>query len=594
VDIKSLFKRKPVSQILAQPAEEGHGTLNRNLNVRDLTAFGIAAVIGGGIFSSIGQVLGAGGPGASLLYVFTAIVCLFSALCYAQFASSIPVAGSAYTYSYAVFGELIAWIIGWDLLMEYAIGNIAVAISWSDYFTGLWNGFAGASFQFPAWLSMDYVSASKGFTAVNEMVAMPNVLPDPYLAWVNAPQLFGIRIIADLPALFIVVAITWLVFVGIKESKRASNIFVLIKLAIIFLVIVAGAFYVKPENWSPFAPNGVGGILKGISGVFFAYIGFDAISTTAEECEKPERDLPRSMIYSLLICTVIYVLVTLVLSGMVNYKEIGGGDPMASAFRNIGIATGDGFANALSGIIAVGAVVAMASVFLVFQIGQPRIWMSMSRDGLLPKVFSKIHPKYKTPSFSTILTGVMVGVPALFLNLQEVIDLTSIGTLFAFALVSAGVLLMDKYNPDVKPKFRVPYLSSRIFIPILVGAVVLIFAVTGYFNTLTTGISDYAAYLGTLTEPENPTATAFEVFRHKLPEYLFLVIAVVILIYAFGRNYSLLPILALISNLFLMSQLGHTNWERFFIWLGIGLVLYFAYGYSHSKLRMANNAAKAK
>jgi APA family basic amino acid/polyamine antiporter len=579
VDIKSLFRVKPISQILASPEETGHEKLERNLNVRDLTGFGIAAVIGGGIFSSIGQVLHAGGPGASLLYVFTALVCLLSALCYAQFASTIPVAGSAYTYSYAVFGELIAWIIGWDLLMEYAIGNIAVAISWSDYFTGLWNGLASANFQFPTWLSMDYVSAHKAFDNV-----VANGITDGSNAWVNAPQIFGLRLICDLPALFITVAITWLVFVGIKESKRISNLFVLLKLLIIFLVIVAGSFYVKPENWSPFAPNGVGGILKGISGVFFAYIGFDAISTTAEECKEPERDLPRSMIYALAICTVIYVLVTLVLSGMVNYSVIGGGDPMAEAFRNIGTPTTD----ALAGIIAIGAVIAMASVFLVFQLGQPRIWMSMSRDGLLPKIFSRIHPKYKTPSFSTVLTGLMVGIPALFLNLQEVIDLTSIGTLFAFALVSGGIIIMDK--KDIKPKFKVPKLNSRIWFPVILAGVLGITAAFGQFNALMNGISDYGTYLTTFTDAENPTATAFEVFRTKIPEYLFLIIFAVIMVFTFIHNWSLIPILALTSNLFLMSQLGHTNWERFFIWLVIGLVLYFAYGYKNSKL---NKQAKA-
>jgi amino acid transporter len=393
-----------------------------------------------------------------------------------------------------------------------------------------------------------------------------------------------LRLICDLPALFITLAITWLVFVGIKESKRISNLFVLLKLLIIFLVIVAGSFYVKPENWSPFAPNGVGGILKGISGVFFAYIGFDAISTTAEECKEPERDLPRSMIYALAICTVIYVLVTLVLSGMVNYSVIGGGDPMAEAFRNIGTPT----TNALAGIIAIGAVIAMASVFLVFQLGQPRIWMSMSRDGLLPKIFSRIHPKYKTPSFSTVLTGLMVGIPALFLNLQEVIDLTSIGTLFAFALVSGGILIMDK--KDIKPKFKVPKLNSRIWFPIIVVGVLGITAAFGQFNALMNGISDYGTYLTTFTDAENPSATTFEVFRTKIPEYLFLIIFAVIMVFTFIHNWSLIPILALTSNLFLMSQLGHTNWERFFIWLAIGLVLYFAYGYKNSKL---NKQAKA-
>lgn len=582
--LKTLFRVKPISRILASPDETGHAKLERNLNVKDLTAFGIAAVIGGGIFSSIGQVLSNGGPGASLLYVFTAVVCLFSALCYAQFASTIPVAGSAYTYSYAVFGEIVAWIIGWDLLMEYAIGNIAVAISWSDYFTGLWNGLVGTHYnwQFPAWMSLDYVSAKKAFAAGQESImhgkAVAPVLRDGYKAWITAPKLFNIRVILDIPALLIVIAITWLVFVGIKESKRISNLFVGLKLGIIFLVIIAGSFYVNPDNWSPFAPKGLGGILKGISGVFFAYIGFDAISTTAEECKKPERDLPRAMIYALAICTVIYVLVTLVLSGMVNYTQIGSGDPMAEAFRAIETPA----TNAFAGIIAVGAVIAMASVFLVFQLGQPRIWMSMSRDGLLPPIFARIHPKYKTPSFSTLLTGLMVGIPALFLNLQEVIDLTSIGTLFAFALVSGGVLIMDK--KDIQPKFKVPYLSGRIYIPLIIALVFAIAAITGYWNSLTNGLSSYIGYLTSTTDVTNPSASAIEVLRHKVPEYLFVIGATIILVFTFIKNWSAIPILALVSNLFLMSQLGHTNWERFMIWLAIGLVLYFSYGYKNSKL----------
>src|SRR5258705_9125982 len=304
-----LFRKKSIPNILRE-AETGLGDshghsigLKKVLGVRDLTFFGIAAVIGAGIFSGIGSAASNGGPGVVFLFIFTAIACGFAALCYAEFASTVPVSGSAYTYSYVAFGELIAWIIGWDLLMEYAIGNIAVAISWSDYFTNL---MSKAGMHIPDWLTMDYMTAKHGFVAG---------AADQVSAWTNAPQIFGFRLIMDLPAVLIVVLITYIVFVVIKESRSASNIMVIIKLAVIFLVIVLGAYYVNPGNWSPFTPTGFGGIMKGVSAVFFSYIGFDAISTTAEECKNPQRDLPRGMIYSLIICTVIYVLLALVLTG---------------------------------------------------------------------------------------------------------------------------------------------------------------------------------------------------------------------------------------------------------------------------------------
>ncbi len=287
------------------------------LGVRDLTFFGVAAIIGAGIFSGIGTAASSGGPGVVFLYIFTAIACGFAALCYAEFASTVPVSGSAYTYSYVAFGEIFAWIIGWDLLMEYAIGNIAVAISWSDYFTRLLHS---AGMLIPDWMTMDYLTAEAGATA--EAVS----------AWTNAPNLFGLKIIMDIPALLIVALITYIVFVGIKESRSASNVMVIIKLAVIFFVIVLGSVYVNPSNWSPFTPEGFGGIMKGVSAVFFAYIGFDAISTTAEECKNPQRDLPKGMINSLIICTVVYVLLALVLTGMVNYKSLNVGDPLAMVF----------------------------------------------------------------------------------------------------------------------------------------------------------------------------------------------------------------------------------------------------------------------
>jgi amino acid transporter len=342
--------------------------MKRNLRIIDLTAFGVAAIVGAGIFSTIGTAAVNGGPAVSLLFVFTAFACGLSAMCYAEFASSIPISGSAYTYAYASFGELVAWIIGWDLIMEYAIGNIAVAISWSGYFTGLLHGFG---LEIPSWLGIDFLSAARGFKEVTlELTRGANFkdlnleLQSSYNAWITAPKIFNIRIIADIPALAIVAFITWICYIGIRESKVANNMMVLLKIVILLLVISIGAFYVNPNNWHPFAPNGLTGVLKGISGVFFAYIGFDAISTTAEECKNPKRDIPLSMFLSLLITTVLYILLCLVLTGMVNYKELGVADPLAFVFSKIHL-------NYLSGIIALGAVIAMSGVLLVFQIGQP-------------------------------------------------------------------------------------------------------------------------------------------------------------------------------------------------------------------------------
>jgi APA family basic amino acid/polyamine antiporter len=462
----SLFRKKTVSQILADAdlRNSEHASLTKNLTVRDLTAFGIAAIIGAGIFSTIGNASYAGGPAVIFLFIFTAIACTFSAFAYAEFASMIPVAGSAYTYSYVAFGELIAWIIGWDLLMEYAIGNIAVAISWSDYFTSL---LSSLGLNIPEYLTMDFLSAWRGYDSVTAelqkgvpLESLSILQQAAYNAWNTAPTLFGIHIVADVPALMITFFITWLVYTGIKESKNASNIMVLVKLTIILVVIAVGAFYVDTKNWSPFMPNGVSGVLKGVSAVFFAYIGFDAISTTAEECNNPQRDLPRGMFYSIIICSVLYVAIALTLTGLVHYTELNVGDPLAYAFQKVGL-------NFISGVIAISAVIAMASVLLVFQLGQPRIWMSMSRDGLLPKIFSRIHPKYHTPSFSTIVTGFVVAIPALFMNLTEVTDLTSIGTLFAFVLVCGGVLQLQMSKTQVERKFKTPYVNSKFIMPAL-------------------------------------------------------------------------------------------------------------------------------
>lgn len=582
MNLETLFRTKSVELIQRDAAagfsdgEGGAHKLKKALGVLDLTSLGIAAVIGAGIFSTIGKAAYNGGPAVSFLFIFTAIACAFAAFCYAEFASMIPVAGSAYTYAYASFGELIAWIIGWDLLMEYAIGNIAVAISWSDYFTTL---LAGYNIHIPEYLTMDFLSASRGFDTVDALLKSGQTLGqigqdggpvEAYLAWTHAPVIGGFHLVCDLPALAIVILITVLVFVGIQESKRASNIMVAIKLCVIFLVIVLGAYYVQPANWSPFAPNGAAGVLKGVSAVFFAYIGFDAISTTAEECKNPQRDLPRGMLYSLVICTVLYVLIALALTGMISYKKLDTGDPLAFVFGPEGVNL-----PWVAGIVSISAVIAMATVLLVFQLGQPRIWMAMSRDGLLPKIFAAIHPRFKTPWFSTIVTGLLVAIPSLFMNLTEVTDLTSIGTLFAFVLVCGGVLILDNSKQNIVRKFRTPYINSKYIVPalfILVWVVFLIFQ------------RDLLLSFFSGNDLANPTVHGWEVVKHRIPMYGYIVLSFILAIACFLRNLSLIPVLGLLSCGYLMTELGWTNWTRFILWLIVGLTLYFFYGYRHSRL----------
>ena len=569
-----LFRKKSISDILARAESESvHGGLAKHLGVKDLTALGIAAIIGAGIFTTIGQASADGGPGVIFLFIFTAIACGFAAFAYAEFASILPVSGSAYTYSYVAFGELFAWVIGWALIMEYAIGNITVAIGWSGYFTGL---LGSMGLHLPAWTTIDYLSASNGFTDVSmalargeHLEAMSENLREAYYAWTGAPTIFGFRLIADLPALLIIFLITWLVYRGIKESKNAGNAMVIIKLAVVLLVIAVGAFYVDTDNWDPFAPNGISGILKGVSAVFFAYIGFDAISTTAEECTNPQRDLPKGMMWAIIICTVLYVLIALVLTGMVNYKDLAVNDPLAFVFEKLDLKW-------LSGIIAVSAVIAMASVLLVFQLGQPRIWMSMSRDGLLPAKFSKIHPRFNTPSFSTIVTGLIVGGGALFMNMSTVTDLCSIGTLFAFVLVCAGVLQLDENK--VERKFKTPYINSQFIAPVLfILALVLAY------------LYNHDAFMAFLQSRNSAGSFDTHVLMHNLPMWLFALIAVYLAVQCIRKKHSLIPVLGLISCLYMMAQIDLKNWIGFTIWLVIGLVIYFCYGYRKSKL----NAVKA-
>jgi basic amino acid/polyamine antiporter, APA family len=545
---KSLFRRKSLSTILKDAQEglaDGHGTgeLRKVLKVKDLTAMGIAAVIGAGIFSTIGEASFHGGPGVSILFIITAVTCGFSALCYAEFASRVPVSGSAYTYSYVTFGELAAWVIGWALILEYAIGNIAVSISWSGYFNNL---LRGLGIGFPAWLTSNYDNATAETLAA-------------------APRIAGVPVILNLPAFLIVVFITWLAYVGIQESKRSANMMVAFKILVIVFVIVLGAFYVNTDNWNPFMPNGFSGVLRGVSAVFFAYIGFDAVSTTAEECTHPQRDLPRGMFYSLIICTILYVLIALVLTGMVPFTQLKVADPLAYVFDAVNLKW-------IGYIISVSAVIATTSVLLVFQIGQPRIWMSMSRDGLLPKRFSKIHPRFRTPSFATIITGIIVGVPALFLNLTIVTDLTSIGTLFAFILVCGGVLMLPREESSTG-RFKLPYINGQWIVPGLIIAFVLIFRAP---------LAAKWSFAG-----------GWEVWKHNIPFYLFTIVAVVITILSFTRKLSLIPVLGLLSCFYLMTEMGLKNWIVFAVWLLIGLVIYFGYSYRNSKLSKATQPASA-
>lgn len=631
--LNELFRKKKVSDAIATAEHESEsGGLNKNLRVWDLTALGIAAIIGAGIFSTIGKASFEGGPGVVFLFVFTAVACGFAAFAYAEFASMLPVSGSAYTYSYVAFGELIAWIIGWALIMEYAVGNITVAVSWSGYFTSLCESIG---WTVPAWAQVDYTSAHSGFSSASSLLQggtqfaeLTNAQKEAYLAWTEAPQLGGLRMILDIPAIVMSILITGLVYIGIKESKTAGNMMVVLKMAVVLLVIIVGVFFVKTENWHPFVPNGFGGVMAGVSAVFYAYIGFDALSTTAEECKNPQRDLPRAMVYSIIICTILYILIALVLTGMAHYSLLNVDDPLSEAFKLINMPW-------MSGIVAVSAVVAMAGVFLVFQLGQPRIWMTMSRDGLLPKRFSHIHPKYKTPDFSTIITAVMVIVPMLFIPSDTVVDLCSMGTLFAFVLVSAGVLKLQVTPDAPRGKFKTPYINGRFIFPALLIGVVIYLAVNfseetrqwlrndpvlrsaeAYLGRLdenqidqaklilaasdSTGFAavkgDLAAYLGN-AQPDlfeklpgnfdDKYESGWALFQHKIPMWLFIVITLITAILAVRFRLSLIPLLGMTFCLYMMAQIKATSWLGFFIWLSLGLIIYFGYSRRNSKLKMS-------
>ena len=574
-----LFRKKSITDIVEavkKESSDGHtGGLKKVLGVRDLISMGIAAVVGAGIFSTIGSAAYNGGPGISLLFIITAVTCGFSALCYAEFASRVPIAGSAYTYAYVSFGELIAWVIGWALILEYAIGNIVVAISWSGYFNNLLEGFG---LYLPPWLTTDLGTASAAYAQVEQTLAQGQPLDQSLTfvqdAWRSAPVLFGKRVFINLPAFIIVCLISLLTYVGIKESKKTTNFLVVFKIVVILFVIVIGFFYVEPSNWSPFMPNGFEGVLRGVSAVFYAYIGFDAISTTAEECKNPQRDLPRGMIYSLAICTVLYILISFVLTGMVPFTELRVTDPLAFVFDRIG-------QEWIGYIVSISAVVATTSVLLVFQLGQPRIWMSMSRDGLLPKAFGKIHPRYQTPWFSTIITWVIVAFPSLFMASDLVTDLTSIGTLFAFVLVSGGVLMLPriapvsavdasaslddalKRQPNDERRFRLPYINGKFIVPLV------------FFTYLFLVRNDVAETVQNLGE-QGLQAVLF---------LIFIVLGIILSAFTFLRNFSLIPIMGVLFCSYLLIEIPALSWIYFLGWMLVGLSIYFSYGYWKSSLR---------
>ena len=555
--LSSLFRKKSTKVAVQQGGDGEHSELNKVLTVKDLTFFGIAAIIGGGTFSAIGNACFSGGPGVVILYIICAIACGFTAMCYAEFASRVPVSGSAYTYSYVSFGELFAWIIGWALIMEYSIGNIYIAFSWSGYFTNLLETF---SIHLPDWLTINYQSARDSAEGVV-------VSKEGITAWQNAPMISGLRIIFDLPAVLINLLITYLVYRGTKESKNISNIMVSIKLIIIVLVIIVGAFYIDIDNWTPFMPNGFNGVMGGVSAVFFAYIGFDAVSTLAEESKNPQRDLPRGMIYSLIVCTIVYIVLALVITGMVSYTLLGVSDPLAEIFALKGVKW-------MLFIVSIAAVVAMTSVLLVFQMGQPRIWMTMSRDGLMPKKFSEIHPKYKTPGFATIVTGLVVGVPIFFTDENFVLDFTSIGTLFAFVLVCGGVLMLSPQSEaelaerQTKGKFKIPYINSKFIFPaMIIGSVVLINYLFPTFFSDTFNFSE-------------------EKMGTNITMVIFFVLCIIMAVLSFLKNLSLIPLLGLISCCYLLTGMAVSNWKWFGVWLLIGLVFYFCYGYKKSNLNL--------
>jgi APA family basic amino acid/polyamine antiporter len=534
----NLFKRKPLSLIVSESQEEGEHHLERVLGPVSLTALGVGAVIGAGIFVMAGLGAHRAGPGLMLSFVLCGIGCTFAGLCYAEFAAMIPLAGSAYTYAYATLGELFAWIIGWDLTLEYAMGASTVSSGWSNYFIEFLKMFG---VKIPLWLSYDHWTAmtqatntvargmvaqahpelpigSQGFLdAVAALLAHPTAqmssAADTLLA---APRVFGVEIGFNLPAFLIALVITWILVVGIKESARFNATIVTIKVSVVLFVLIFGSHYVHASNWGTdwhtFAPFGVAGISSAAAYIFFAFIGFDAVSTTAQEARNPQRDLPIGIIASLAICTLLYVGVAAVLTGMVPWQLINVEAPITHAFldHNIGWA---------SDIITCGALAGLTSVMLVMLIGQTRVLYAMASDGLLPKkFFAAIHPKFRTPWKNTILVGLLAAIVGSITPIDKIGTMVNIGTLLAFVMVCAAVIILRRTNPDQPRPFRTP------------------------------GIY-------------------------------------------FGGRLPIVPGLGIVANGYLMYSLGLWNWVRLIVWLIIGLFVYFLYSLKHSKVQALPDAA---
>ena len=562
--LRGIFRTKNLDDILAALGDETH-SLKRTLGALNVTLLGIGAIIGAGIFATVGTAAAGdaarpgAGPSLMLSFCITAIVCAFTALCYAEMAAMVPISGSAYTYSYATLGELVAWIIGWDLILEYAIGNVAVAISWANYFRSL---LESIGIDIPQWLSTDFRTARK----------IPGLIE-------SAPHILGVPIVFNLLAFGIVTLITIVLVWGIKESAQFNAVMVGIKILVLLFFIVVALYFVSPAkmvtNWHPFMPNGFSGTLAGAAVVFFAYIGFDAVSTVAEETKNPARDLPIGIIASLIICTIFYVVVAAVFTGLIPYSELvrrlatEQAEPLTMALQHV--APG---ANWATGIVAFGSVVAHTAVLLVFQLGQPRIFFSMARDGLLPPVFAKVHPKFKTPHVTTILTGVVVGGFAAVMSIDEMVDLTNIGTLFAFVLVCVGIIILRYKDPDRSRPFKVP--SGTVW-AVLAG---IAFGVFGYFAP------------GILAKPESLPGFMSPPTWQYIEPIVFLILAILVAyLYprsVLGKRLPIgawgLPLLGAASCLFLMVYLPPTSWWRFIAWLMIGLSIYLSYGYAKSEL----------
>lgn len=551
LNLKNLFRVKPVSAILSEMEQAGHGEgevkLKRVLTGKDLVFLGIGAIIGAGIFVITGTAAAGGadhlgaGPAIVLSFLLTGIACGFSALCYAEFASMIPIAGSAYTYSYATLGEFVAWIIGWDLILEYMVASSAVAIGWSGYFNSFIEGAFGDRKILPLWLTTDIMSVMEALNhpekyiekiapaypdlaaqltaaaagggntaaAMNEIIAASSVeataagnlvlkFQSLLHTAIDAPHIAGIPICINLPAAFIVLAITVLLVVGISESAKTNNFIVILKFIILGIFVVVGIQHINPENWVPFMPNGIKGVQTGAAMIFFAYIGFDAISTAAEETKNPAKDLPIGIIGSLVVCTVAYAVVSAVLTGMCPWYMLGTAEPVATALKYVG----ENFL--ASYIISVGAVISLLAVMLVMLMAQPRIFFCMSRDGFMPQWLSKIHPKFCTPYRSTIINGIIVALIAGLFNINEVAELCNIGTLFAFIIVSTSIIILRRRSPELNRPFKTPWVPW-------------------------------------------------------------------------------IPLMGILTCFYLMLGLPAVTWIRFFVWLFIGLIIYFCYGMRHTR-----------